>query len=42
VKYNWGQPEPYGLLDPTWGHAASASVMTMLTAMMQPRTGPGI
>jgi endoglucanase len=42
VKYNWGQPEPYGLLAPTWGYAASPGVMAMLAAMMQPHTGPGI
>jgi endoglucanase len=42
VKYNWGQPEPYGLLTPDWANAASPGVMSMLRAMMQPRTGPGV
>jgi aryl-phospho-beta-D-glucosidase BglC (GH1 family) len=42
VKYHWGQPEPYGLLTPDWDNAASPDVMTVLQAMMPPRTGPGV
>jgi endoglucanase len=42
VKYNWGQPEPYGLLDPDWANVVSPEVMTMLQAMVAPRTGPGV
>jgi endoglucanase len=42
VKYNWGQPEPYGLLAPDWANEASPYVMSALRAIMQPRTGPGI
>jgi hypothetical protein len=42
VKYTWGQPEPYGLLTQDWANAAYPSVISMLQAMMRPRTGPGV
>jgi len=42
IKYNWGQPEPYGLLAPDWANALSPDVMIMLQAMVAPRTGPGV
>jgi endoglucanase len=42
IKYHWGDPEPYGLLTPDWADVAYPALMSMLKAMMQPRTGPGI
>jgi hypothetical protein len=42
VKYTWGQPEPYGLLTQDWSSAAYPSVISMLQAMMPPRTGAGV
>ena len=42
VKYNWGDPEPYGLLTSNWTAAGSPALMKMLQSMTQPRTGPGI
>jgi endoglucanase len=42
VKYNWGQPEPYGLLASDWVNPLSWAVITMLQAMMTPNTGPGV
>jgi endoglucanase len=42
MKYTWGQPEPYGLLTSDWANAAYPSVISMLQAMMWPRTGPGV
>jgi endoglucanase len=42
VKYNWGQPEPYGLLAQDWVNPLSWDVITMLQAMMSPGTGPGV
>jgi endoglucanase len=42
VKYNWGQPEPYGLLAPDWGNGTNADVINMLQAMMPPHQGPGV
>ncbi len=42
MKYTWGQPEPYGLLTQDWANAAYPSVISMLQAMVRPRTGPGV
>jgi endoglucanase len=42
IKYNWGQPEPYGVLTPDWANAVSPEVMIMLQDMVAPRTGPGV
>jgi endoglucanase len=42
IKYDWGAPEPYGLLTPTWSEVGFPAVMTMLQAMIPPRTGPGV
>ena len=42
MKYTWGAPEPYGLLTPDWTKVGYPAVLTMLKAMMQPRTGPGV
>jgi aryl-phospho-beta-D-glucosidase BglC (GH1 family) len=42
IKYYWGQPEPYGLLTLDWTDVAYPAVVSMLQALMQPRTGPGI
>jgi endoglucanase len=42
IKYNWGAPEPYGLLTLDWSDVGYPAVVTMLQALMQPRTGPGI
>ena len=42
IKYNWGQPEPYGLLAQDWTNPTSWAVITMLQAMMTPSTGPGV
>jgi hypothetical protein len=42
IQYYWGQPEPYGLLTLDWTSVGYPAVVTMLQALMQPRTGPGI
>ena len=42
IKYNWGQPEPYGLLAQDWTNPDSWAVITMLQAMTTPSTGPGV
>jgi hypothetical protein len=42
IQYNWGAPEPYGLLTLDWTSVGYPAVITMLQALMQPRTGPGI
>jgi endoglucanase len=42
VKYNWGDPEPYGLLTSNWSAAGSPALMTMLRSLTQPRIGPGV
>jgi endoglucanase len=42
MKYTWGEPESYGLLTQDWSNAAYPSVISMLQAMMRPRTGPGV
>jgi len=42
VKYNWGQPEPYGLLSADWTNPTSWAVINMLQAMTTPGTGPGV
>jgi hypothetical protein len=42
IQYHWGDPEPYGLLTPDWSSVRYPAVMTMLQAMMQLHTGPGI
>jgi aryl-phospho-beta-D-glucosidase BglC (GH1 family) len=42
VENQWGAPEPYGLLTPDWSGVGYPAVMTMLKAMIPPRTGPGI
>lgn len=42
IQYYWGAPEPYGLLTPDWTAVAYPDVVAMLTAVMAPRTGPGI
>jgi endoglucanase len=42
VEYRWGAPEPYGLLTEDWSAVGYPDVVTMLEAVMQPRTGPGI
>jgi len=41
-RYTWGQPEPYGLLTSDWATPAYPSVISMLQAMVRPRTGPGV
>ena len=41
-KYTWGQPEPYGLLTQDWSNAAYPSVISLLQAVMPPRTGAGV
>jgi endoglucanase len=42
IQNNWGAPEPYGLLTLDWTSVGYPAVSTMLQALMQPRTGPGI
>ena len=42
IQYYWGAPEPYGLLTLDWTSVGYPAVVTMLKAMMQPHTGPGI
>jgi endoglucanase len=42
IQNYWGAPEPYGLLTMDWTDVAHPAVVSMLQAMMQPRTGPGI
>jgi Cellulase (glycosyl hydrolase family 5) len=42
IQNYWGAPEPYGLLTLDWQDVGYPALMTMLQAMMQPRTGPGI
>jgi endoglucanase len=42
ILYNWGAAEPYGLLTPNWAGVGYPAVVSMLQAMMHPRTGPGI
>jgi len=40
IQYNWGAPEPYGLLTPDWRSVGYPAVVSMLRALMQPRSGP--
>jgi endoglucanase len=42
IQYYWGQPEPYGLLTLDWTSVGYPAVVTMLQALMQPHTGPGV
>ena len=42
IQNYWGAPEPYGLLTLDSQDVGYPVLMTMLQAMMQPRTGPGI
>ena len=42
IKYHWGDTEPYGLLTPDWSSVRYPAVVSMLQAMMQAHTGPGI
>jgi endoglucanase len=42
IQNRWGAPEPYGLLTPGWSGVGFPAVITMLKAIMQPRTGPHI
>ncbi|MGH3187691.1 MAG: glycoside hydrolase family 5 protein [Streptosporangiaceae bacterium] len=42
VKYNWGDPEPYGLLASNWTAAGSPALMKMLLSLTQPHMGPGV
>jgi len=42
IQYNWGDPEPYGLLTPDWREVKNPAIMNMLKSMMRPRTGPGV
>jgi endoglucanase len=42
IEYYWGQPEPYGVLTLDWTAVQYPAVVSMLQAMMQPHTGPGI
>jgi len=42
ILNHWGAPEPYGLLTRDWSGVGYPAVMTMLQALMQPSTGPGI
>ena len=42
IVNHWGGPESYGLLTPDWSGVGYPEVMTMLKAIMQPRTGPGV
>ena len=41
IQNSWGAPEPYGLLTLDWTDVAYPAVVSMLQAMMRPRTGPG-
>jgi endoglucanase len=41
-RSNWGDPEPWGLLDPDWGGPANRGVLDLLKSMIPPHTGPGI
>jgi endoglucanase len=42
IQNYWGAPEPYGLLTLDWTAVGYPAVITMLQALMQPRTGPGV
>jgi endoglucanase len=42
ILYDWGAPEPYGLLTPDWADVGYPAVVSTLQGMMHPRTGPGI
>jgi aryl-phospho-beta-D-glucosidase BglC (GH1 family) len=42
IQYNWGAAEPYGLLTLDWTDVGYPAVVSMLQALMQPATGPGI
>jgi hypothetical protein len=42
IENHWDAPEPYGLLTPDWSGVGYPEVMTMLKAIMPPRTGPGV
>jgi len=42
IQNYWGAPEPYGLLTLDWTSVGYPAVITMLQALMQPGTGPGI
>jgi endoglucanase len=42
VKYNWGDPEPYGLLTSNWVAAGSPPLMKMLLSLTLPHMGPGV
>jgi endoglucanase len=41
-RSDWGDPEPWGLLAPDWRGVANPQVLDILTAMIPPRTGPGV
>jgi endoglucanase len=42
IQNRWGAPEPYGLLTPAWSGVGFPAVMTMLKAIMEPRSGPHV
>jgi aryl-phospho-beta-D-glucosidase BglC (GH1 family) len=42
IQYNWGAPEPYGLLTLDWSDVGYPAAVSMLQALMPPSTGPGI
>jgi endoglucanase len=42
IQNRWGAPEPYGLLTPDWSGVGFPAVMTMLKAIMEPRSGPHV
>ena len=42
ILNQWGATEPYGLLTPDWSGVGYPAVVTMLKAIMQPRSGPQV
>ena len=42
VKYNWGDPEPYGLLSSNWTAAGFPALMKLLLSLTEPHMGPGV
>ena len=42
IQNYWGAPEPYGLLTLDWTDVGYPAVISMLQALMPPRTGPGV
>jgi endoglucanase len=42
IQYYWGAPEPYGLLTLDWTQIGYPAVLSMLQALMQPHSGPGV